>query len=72
MTIRQVSGELVQATYVRHLRTLTNGSGRDNTDVDLYRLQGGRLVVATRPANDGRAVPDVDPDSTPADYGVEA
>jgi hypothetical protein len=70
MTIMMPSGERISATRVRHLRTLTNGSGRDNTDVELYRTRNGQLVVCTSPANDCRVAPCVDPDSTPADYGV--
>jgi hypothetical protein len=54
MKIRFPSGKLTEATYVRHLRTLTGSDpGRGqyscNTDVDLYRTQEGRLVVATSP-----------------------
>ena len=59
---------MVEATYLRHLRTLTQGAGRDNLDVDLYRTRDGRELVATSPANDGRAVPDEEPDVTAADY----
>jgi hypothetical protein len=63
-TIQMVSGETRRAQRVRHLRTL----GR--RDVDLYRTEGGRLVVCTSDSLDGRSIPCVDPDSTPADYGV--
>lgn len=75
MRVQTVGGELVEAMYVRHLRTLTQGSGcdgRSNVDVDLVRLAGGRLVVCTSPANDSRATPLVDPDSTPEDYGYHS
>ena len=62
--IEMVSGEMVDAQWQRHLAT----SG--NVSVDLYRTTGGRLVVCTSPENDGRAVPAVDPDANPGDYGV--
>src|SRR6185312_8670412 len=66
--IMMASGELADASYVRHLRTTTDGPR--NMDVDLYRTAGGRLVVCTSPRNDGRAIPEVDPDSTPESYGI--
>lgn len=69
--IRMVSGELVNARYIRHLRTLTGPPGQDNVDVDLYRTESGRTLVCTSPANDARAIPDVDPHATPEMYGVE-
>jgi hypothetical protein len=60
MTIERNDGERVEATYVRHLRTLTHAGGCDgsaNIDLDLFRLADGREIVCESPANDGRAVP---------------
>jgi hypothetical protein len=57
MTIELLDGSRVQATYIRHLRTLTHGAGVDNEDIDLYRLADGTTVEAHSPANDGRAIP---------------
>ncbi len=68
--IRATSGQLIDARYVRHLRTLTGGA-QGNTDVDLYRTANGRLVVCLSP-DDARATPWVDPDSTPEMYGVQS
>jgi hypothetical protein len=66
--IEMLSGELQDAEYVRHLRTLTHGAGSSNTDVDLYRTRDGREVVCTSPADDSRAIPQVEPDTSPADW----
>lgn len=44
-----------QATYVRHLSTLTPPIG--DRDIDLYRLDDGRLVAAGSPRNDCRVLP---------------
>ena len=75
MKIKTVGGEMVEAKYVAHLRTLTQGSGcdgRPNIDVDLFRAQGDRLVVCASPSDDARATPLVDPDSAPEDYGYQS
>jgi hypothetical protein len=71
-TIETVSGEMVKATHVQHLRTLTsNGHGGEgNRDVDLYRTQGGRLVVAISYPGNCTIPPQIDPDSNPSDYGI--
>ncbi len=61
--IAMVSGEIVHATWLRHVRSLTNGG-----QVDLYRTNSGRLVVCTSISGSGQ-IPQVDPDSTPANYG---
>lgn len=58
LTIERADGSKASATYVRHIRTLTSPSGYgDNTDLDLYRLTDGTLVVCESPANDCRATP---------------
>lgn len=56
MKIKLCNGNHVEATYVKHLRTLTN-NGHGNTDVDLYRLMDGAEVIAESPVCDGRATP---------------
>lgn len=54
--IERLNGERVKASYVRHLRTLTGGSGRSNEDVDLYRLADGTEIECIC-KDDARATP---------------
>lgn len=70
MTIIE-SGRRIEATYIRHLRTLTGGNslGGRSQDADLYRTADGRLVVALSDECDARDTPVVDTSRTPADYG---
>ena len=74
MKIRDEDGELIEARYVRHLRTLTGnpGDGSASIDVDLFRTDDGRLVVCRSPENNARVIPWIDPGSTPQDYGIQA
>lgn len=53
--IRRLDDTLTRATYVRHLRTLTGG--RQNDDVDLYRLKDGTEIECISDAGDGRDIP---------------
>ncbi len=56
--IRRANGRKALAVYVRHVRTLTAFSGRDNDDVDLYRvITTGELVECISPASDCRVMP---------------
>lgn len=57
MKIRRLDGKLVNATYVRHISTITGGSGRPNIDADLFRLDGGELIVCESRADDARSRP---------------
>jgi hypothetical protein len=59
MKIELQNGERVEASYIRHLRTITpnNDAGGRSMDVDLYRLEDGREIAAESPEIDGRAVP---------------
>lgn len=56
MKVERADGELTDATYIRHLRTLVWGGG-SNTDLDLFRLADGTEIVCESPSNDGRAIP---------------
>lgn len=65
MKIRRLNGRLVEATYVRHLRTLTGnpGSGAHSYDVDYFRLSTGDLIQCMSKECDSRDVPrEVDPE----------
>lgn len=58
ITIRLANERRVEATYLRHLRTIPGGciSG-DAMDVDLVQLADGGDVCVGSPAGNGRAVP---------------
>jgi len=56
-TIELHDGTKVKANYVRHLRTLTHGQYRGNTEIDLFRTEDGRDIVCESPSNDARIVP---------------
>lgn len=61
-TIERLDGQPSQATYIRHLRTLTGPAG--NHEVDMYRLSDGTEIECISPSGDGRAIPlEVDPTS---------
>lgn len=59
MKILNSNGELVEATYIQHLRTLTPRSsmGGANRDLDLFRLEDGTEVVAESLSDDARDIP---------------
>jgi hypothetical protein len=62
--IRRQDGKLVEAEYVRHVRTLTGPPGAGNDDVDVYRLADGTEVECMSRADNGRDVPrECDPGS---------
>jgi len=61
MTIRDEDGRKITATRIRHIRTVTHGSGGDNTDIELYETFDGREVVCESPANNCRVLPEVVP-----------
>lgn len=58
-TIQDCCGKKIEATYVKHLRTLTDDRGGPNVDVDLYQLADGSTVTA-RWYGDGRCDPVID------------
>lgn len=69
LTLLTEGGDRVTGTYVRHLRTLTDNFGRgSNLDLDEYRLADGKIVQATSPSNDGRAMPMIVEERALADY----
>ncbi len=68
MQITLRTGEQKRTRFVRHLKTLDDFIDGP-LSIDLYEIKGSRrLVVCTVPANDSRAIPEEDPESTPDDY----
>lgn len=72
MKIYLSDGTLANAEYLRHLRTLTHGSGctsGHNLDLDLFRLADGTEVVCSSRSNDARSIPtQVEKDDTLPGY----